>query len=248
MKLHRKIRSKVQPTYNKYLRPLLINSYYKVQCPICNWKGSRFANFNAGFGKINQNWVCPNCHSHPRHRSFYIYLKQVIPTNKAGSVLHFAPEEYLTKLFCSNPSIEYLSVDIDETKAMQKEDITNLSFADNSFDILFCSHVLEHVENDALAMQELFRVLKKGGFAIIDVPLDYSREQTYEDPTIVTPEARTKAYWQYDHVRLYGKDFPEKLKDAGFQVKSDEFIKTLGSQVINKHGLRDQPIYYCTKN
>ena len=161
--------------------------------------------------------------------------------------MHVAPEYFFTRFFKSYKNIEYLSVDINPQQAMRKEDITNLSFEDSLFDIVFCAHVLEHVKDDKKAMRELYRVLKKSGFAIIDVPIDYNRESTLEDDSIKTPEERTKAFWGWNHLRLYGKDFPEKLKNAGFKVKIYTFFSTLKSDEINYLGLKKSPLYICEK-
>lgn len=218
-----------------------------VKCPICNWIGTEFIDFDCGYGHIFKKSTCPICRSQPRHRSFYLYLKKVIPKNRTINVLHFAPERFLTGLFKSYNSINYLSIDINKKKAMKKEDITNLSFKDNSFEIIFCSHVLEHVIEDKKAMMELYRVLSKNGFAIIDVPINYNKENTYEDFSITSPEERTKAYWQHNHVRLYGRDFPDKLRSTGFNVRTDNYIKTLGLKKVKRYGLMESPIYFCTK-
>lgn len=230
-----------------FLGHIFLAKNYKVKCNICGWQGKEFIDFERGFGYFSKNAVCPSCFWHPRQRSFLIYLKKVIPKNKSIKVLHFAPELFLSKLIKSYKHIDYLSVDIDPEKAMKKEDITQLSFKDSSYDIIICSHVLEHIEDDRQAMSELYRVLKRGGFAIIDVPIDYEREKTYEDPLIITPEERTKAYWQGDHVRLYGRDFSDKLRNVGFNVKVDKFISELGEKKIKRFGLQDTPIYFCKK-
>jgi ubiquinone/menaquinone biosynthesis C-methylase UbiE len=130
---------------------------------------------------------------------------------------------------------------------MQKEDITHLSFDDESFDVIICIHVMEHIVDHRTAMNELLRVLAKGGFAVIDVPIDASRRETYEDASITTPEARTRAFWQADHVRLYGQDFGEKLASVGFKVTADRYIQSLGGRRIRAHGLESKPIHFCTR-
>ena len=162
-------------------------------------------------------------------------------------LLHFAPEASLTALLRSYKNVDYLSVDINPAHAMQKEDITKLSFPDKSFDRVLCIHVLEHIEDDRKAMSEILRVLKSDGCAILDVPIDYGREQTYEDASIQTPEARTKAFWQGDHVRLYGRDFSQRLEAAGFAVQEDPYFDSLGQDVISRHGLQPTPFFLCTK-
>lgn len=219
----------------------------KVKCNICGWKGKSFDDFDCGFGRLYKDSTCPSCQSQPRHRSFYFYFKKVLPQNTHVKLLHFAPEEFLTRFLKTYQNIEYLSVDINEEIAMQKEDITSLTFDDLTFDIILCSHVLEHIEDDQRAMMELYRVLKKGGFAILDVPMDINREHTYEDRRITSYEERAKAFWQYNHVRLYGRDFPDKLRSVGFEVTADHFNLSLGRSKMKYYGLGTQPIYYCKK-
>jgi SAM-dependent methyltransferase len=108
--------------------------------------------------------------------------------------------------------------------------------------------VFKHIPDDARAMSEVYRVLKKGGWAILQVPIDYSRDVTYEDFTITSPEGREKAFGQYDHLRYYGKDYPERLKKVGFDVLEDDFIKTFTPEEQFRFGLLDyEYLYYCTK-
>ncbi len=222
--------------------------WQKVTCNVCNWQGRKFLNFYVGYDHIYRNAVCPNCYSQPRHRAYYVYLKQMLSNlDKKVKVLHFAPEGYITDLLRSYKNIDYLSVDIDPHKAMRKEDITKLSFRDESFDIIICIHVFEHIDDDKTAMREVYRVLKKGGQALLDVPINVNSETTFEDPTITSPEARTKAYWQWDHVRLYGLDFKDKLAAAGFDVTEDNYICSLGEAFADKHGFEISPNYLCTK-
>ena len=153
----------------------------------------------------------------------------------------------MEKLFRSYSNIEYLSVDINPGAAMRVEDITDLQLPDKSFDFIFCIHVLEHIEDDRKAMSELYRVLSDDGFAILDVPLDVSRETTYEDPSITSPRERTEAFWQPDHVRLYGLDYKDRLEAAGFKVKRDDFIPSLPPETIARHSLDISTIHYCEK-
>ena len=130
---------------------------------------------------------------------------------------------------------------------MQKEDITALSFQDQTFDMIICIHVLEHIEDDWSAMKELLRVLKSDGCAILDVPIDYTREETYEDFPIRSPEERTKAFWQGDHVRLYGRDFSKRLVDTGVAVTEDRQSGHLDEDLLRVHGLQPTPFFYCTR-
>ena len=219
----------------------------KVECNICGWRGKKFADYDSGFGIIHRDTACPGCRSHPRHRSLHLYLQRVILSGKTLRLLHFAPEPSLTPMLRSHANVDYLSVDIDPGQAMQEEDITRLSFQDQSFDVIICMHVLEHVEDDRKAMKEICRVLKSDGFAVLDVPIDDSRERTYEDSSIRSPKDRAKAYWQGDHVRLYGRDFGKRLEEAGFSVQEDQYIKSLGEDLTKLHGLQARPFFICTK-
>lgn len=220
---------------------------FGVLCNICGWEGNEFHAFDSGEGRQTEKTMCPECFSQPRHRSNYILLEETFPTDRPIKVLHFAPELCMASYFLSLENVEYLSVDLDPERAMQKEDITNLSFPDNSFDFIYCSHILEHVPDENKAMKELYRVLKPGGFSIIDVPIDYNREITYEDSTIVSPQDRAKEYWQWDHVRLYGKDFGKKLENVGFSIEYNQSIKELGWKPIKFMLLSDEIIYIASK-
>ena len=148
--------------------------------------------------------------------------------------------------FRSYSNLDYLSVDIKSGRAMKEENITNLSFPDNSFDIIFCSHVLEHIEDDRRAMGELHRVLKPGGFSLIAVPVK-NNSKTFEDFSVVDPEERRKVFGQKDHVRIYGKDFKNRLEQSGFNVKVDKFAYSLSEDICNKYALVREDIFFCTK-
>ena len=126
--------------------------------------------------------------------------------------------EYMQKLFRSVKQLDYLSADLNSDKTMVKMDITSISWPDNSFDRIICFHVLEHIENDKKALQELYRVLKPGGWAIIQSPVDMARDTTFEKAGVVTPEQRKEIYGQEDHVRIYGRDYPDWLRSSGFIV------------------------------
>lgn len=226
-----------------------VGSHQQVRCNLCDWSGKHFVDFHVGYDLVFEKSVCPQCFSHPRHRSYKYTLDRIISefAQEKVKVLHFAPERIIAELLMGNPKIDYLSVDIDHRRAMRKEDITKLSFKDNQFDLIICIHVLEHIDDDKKAMQELLRVLKPNGKALLDVPIDATRNTTYEDWSITSPEARTKAFWQWDHVRLYGLDFPEKLRTAGFTVIEDNHIKQKGADIIRQQGLEDTTNYIGTK-
>lgn len=220
----------------------------RVECNCCGWQGRKFLDFPCGYGRVYKDAECPRCISQPRHRGYYLYLKRLL-AGRPGRLrlLHFAPEPSMESLFRSFPNVDYLSVDIEPGAAMRQEDITRLSFADGSFDMVFCIHVLEHIEDERSAMSELARVLSDDGFAILDVPMNESLAETYEDPSIVTPEARARAYWQFDHVRLYGRDYSDRLAKAGFSVRVDRLSDMLDAAAMARHGLPTDPIHYCQR-
>ena len=239
-----KIKFLLRPTYYFYWQTSYKGNKYA--CPICGNSADKFM----PHGIIKRaNAECPYCHSLERHRLQWIYMKD--KTNlfkKKLSILHFAPEAAFSSKLLSLKNINYLSCDLYDKKVMLKADITNLPFKDNSFDVVLCNHVLEHIVNDSLAMSEVFRILKKDGWAILQVPIDYKRKFTFEDPTVVSPSERLKLFGQEDHVRIYGSDYKDKLKTAGFKVEVKDFAKTLAPQLISKYLLdEDELIYYCTK-
>lgn len=145
-------------------------------------------------------------------------------------------------------NIDYTSADLDSPLADVKMDVHEIPFDDNTFDVVFCNHVMEHVDDDIKAMSEIYRVLKPGGWAIIQSPQDYSRETTLEDPTITDPKERERFYWQDDHVRLFGLDYGKRLEKAGFNVKEDRFVMELPKETVRRYALPpNEIIYFCAK-
>ncbi len=194
------------------------------------------------------NATCPRCVAGSRHRLIWLYLKsQTNLFSDPLKVLHFAPEYIFQKKLSSLPSLNYVSADLASPLAKAKIDITNISYEDNEFDVILCSHVLEHVPNDYKAMKELFRVLRPGGWAILQVPIDPNLEKTFENPEIVLPTERQRVYGHHDHVRMYGRDYRDRLERVGFTVKVDEYYKIFDVGTMKKHGLPEQDIYFCIK-
>jgi predicted SAM-dependent methyltransferase len=217
----------------------------RFRCPCCNGHFRRLLPYGTN---LRPNAKCPRCGSLERHRLLWLYLKN--RTNLFSDrlrVLHFAPEPVFQNILRSTPNLDYLSADLDPSKAMVKMDITNILFKDDSFDVLICNHVLEHIVNDRKGMRELFRVLKPGGWAILQSPMDITLEETFEDPAITSTEDRERFFGQGDHVRIYGRDYGDRLKQVGFTVKVDDYVKGLGSDRVKKHRLPVQDIYFCTK-
>jgi SAM-dependent methyltransferase len=176
----------------------------------------------------------------------YVTRKTNLFDGDRKRILHIAPEDQLSRLFQKADSIDYLSADLSSPTAMVKMDVTDIHFSECSFDVIFCSHVLEHVPDDRRAMRELYRVLKPRGWAILQVPI--STDPTFEDPTVTSPEAREQLFGQADHVRRYGPDYADRLATAGFSVLVDGFVRELDDRDIIRFGLtRSEDVYFCRK-
>ena len=142
-------------------------------------------------------------------------------------------------------NIAYTTADLESPLADIKLDVQNMPLDDSSFDIVICNHVLEHIDDDFKAMSEIFRVLKHGGFAILQVPADYSRENTYENPAITSPKEREIHFWQKDHVRLYGKDYPKRLEKVGFKVKDNDFLDNIAKDLKLRYCLPEKEFMFA---
>ena len=191
-----------------------------------------------GYGKQRNNVLSPSTLSLERHRLLWMYLKnetKFFSTPKR--VLHFAPEQAFYKRFKKMQNLNYVTTDLESPLADVKADICNLPFEDNSFDIIFCNHVLEHIPDDTKAMKELYRVLKSGGYGIFQIPQDLSRDTTFEDDSITDKKERAKIFGQYDHVRVYGRDYFDKLRSIGFKVEEVDYTSTLSEEEITKYCL-----------
>lgn len=182
-------------------------------CPICRKSFHRFLPFGV---EPRPNAQCPGCGSLERHRLLWLALERfgLTPGEAGRRLLHIAPEKCLSTHF--RKSFEYVSIDLEGSRAMMKMDITSLQFPDDHFDAIVCNHVLEHVPDDRAALSELWRVLKPGGWGSIQVPM--TDETTVEDPSVTDPLERERRFGQHDHVRSYGTDFRQRLERAGFDV------------------------------
>jgi len=152
-------------------------------------------------------------------------------------MLHFAPEQAFYKRFKKLNHLDYTTTDLNSPIADVKADICDLPFDDDAYDVIFCNHVLEHIPDDHKAMQELYRVLKPGGFAILQIPQDLSRAQTFEDDSITDRKERARIFGQYDHVRVYGRDYFDRLRHIGFIVEEVDYTATLSDQEVTKYCL-----------
>jgi len=215
-----------------------------VQCPCCE---REYACFAADWNRPNA--ICPGCGSHERHRALWLYCQGLLAAlDGPFDLLHFAPEYALRERIEALSSTRYVTVDLDGEGVDVAADITDMPFGDASFDGILCSHVLEHVHDDRAAMAELCRLLRPEGWAAVLVPLDLNRTETYEDPAIVTPEQRERAYWQEDHMRLYALDIADRLQEAGLEVETVRVAETLPAVAVRRHGLLpEEVIFRCTR-
>ena len=199
--------------------------------------------------KPRPNALSPDSMSLERHRMVWLYLQNKTDFFTAPHrFLHLAPEYCFLRLFKHQKNLDYVTGDLVSPWADHHFDVHEIPFEDNSFDVIMANHLLEHVEDDAIVMREFYRVMKKGGWGIFQVPVDYSRDTTYEDPTITDPREREIHYWQSDHVRLYGKDYADKLRQAGFVVEEVDYFSELGPELATKFALMmEEKIYYCKK-
>src|SRR5258708_2545270 len=220
----------------------------RVYCPCCDSHFRCFIPYGISYGP-NRNGMCPRCDYLDRHRMLWLYLhKRTNIFSDRLKVLHFAPEFIIQKKLRSCPNLDYTSADLDSPLAMVKVDITNIPYAENTFDVILCSHVLEHIPDDHQAMSELYRVLKPGGWALILVPFDTERAETFEDPNVVDPKERTRLFGQHDHVRIYGRDLIDRLERAGFTVNQEFYPRELGPALAQRYGLLvEVDMFYCTK-
>ena len=201
----------------KFFAPL---AYYgnKVHCPVCEKDFRKFLSYGSNIVH-RENVLCPYDLTLERHRLMWLYLKKsTFFKDDNLKVLHVAPEQCFHPIFKKQKNLDYITADIVSPIADLHFDLHNIPLKENSFDVIFCNHVLEHVEDDHQCMKELYRVMKKGGWGIFQVPIDYNNKITYEDPKIINPRDREKHFWQKDHVRLYGIDYPNRLEKAGFKI------------------------------
>lgn len=241
---------------NTIPRPWLIKVSYLVRPIIAfSLKGDRFTdpidgkNFRKflpyGYDKQRENALSPSTLSLERHRLMWLFLRDettFFTSNKKLKTLHIAPEQCFLDIFRKQENLEYTTSDLESPIADVKADICDLPFKDNSFDVVFCNHVLEHITDDKKAMQELFRVMKRGGFGVFQIPQDLLRETTFEDNSITDKKERAEIFGQYDHVRIYGKDYFNKLRSIGFKVDEIDYTQKISSEKLERFCLMKNEI------
>lgn len=225
----------------------VIGLFYRgsaVVCPICSAGFRKFL----PYGRISprENALCPNCLSLERHRLLWLYLYERTDFfKKPMKVLHIAPEACFIKRFENVHGEGYITADIESPLAKVKMDILAIPFNENTFDVVLCNHVLEHVDDDIAAMKEIKRVLKPGGFAILQVPFfNPVPDKTVENKTVTDKRERERLFGQADHVRRYGSDYAGRIREAGLQVIEDSFATQFSSDEARKFGITKSEIIY----
>lgn len=246
---------------NKLPRPLLIRLSYpfkkiapllykgnNVECPVCGKSYRKFLSY--GSDVVHREGVlCPGDLTLERHRLMWLYLRDFSDFFKAPKlkVLHMAPEQCFLDKFKAQKNLEYVTADIVSPIADLHFDLHSIPLEDNQFDVVFCNHVMEHVDDPLQCMRELYRVMNHGAWAIMQVPQDFSRAETYEDSSITSPEEREKHFWQKDHVRLFGRDYPDYLRKAGFEVEEFYPKEKLGAELFDRYRLQPSEVLYISR-
>jgi SAM-dependent methyltransferase len=230
-------------------------------CYACNNRVGWFLPFRGGWKNVSRlmialdvigsnvgKFACPRCGAHDRERHLLMYFDSVSmwANINGGSVLHFAPERIFAQRVLNAKPAKYIKADLfPSATGVIREDITKLSFADGIFDLVIANHILEHVIDDNSAMKEVFRVLKPGGFAILQTPYSNKLLHTFSDDGIIDDEARLQAFGQEDHVRLYGKDLFVKLEKAGFESRVATHAQLLSKLDPDCYGVNAREPFMC---
>lgn len=215
----------------------------RVTCPCCERSFDRFLEF-----RRRANAECPNCFSLERHRLLWLYLRdQRDLLTEPTRLLHFAPELWLSRTLSRRPNIRYASVDKYAGGVMAKADMTALPFRDEAFDVILEVHVIQNIEDDVSALRELRRVMRTGGWAILQENLDYGRATTVEDPSALGSSlARERAFGFHEFARRYGRDFPSRVAPYGFEPQVIDLPGQLGPDAMRRFGLHKEPVYRFT--
>ena len=245
----RKIPRKYIQYFSHYVLRIVAIFYYgnKVECPIDRRTYRKFLPY--GRLQSRPNALCPSSLSLERHRLMWLFLKNKTKffTDKI-KLLHIAPELCFMQIFERMENLNYISGDIESPLAKVKMDVHQIPFEENSFDVVFCNHVMEHVADDIKAMTEIHRVLKPAGWAIIQSPVYMYLDKTLEDPSITDPLEKERIFGQNDHMRKYGKDYGDRLRKGGFKVTEDNYLNELSPEVRKRYALPDEEIiYFCEK-
>lgn len=234
-----------------YLMPL-VGLWYRgnrYECPLCARRYRKMLPY--GYVTSRENALCPHCLSLERHRLLWLYLeRETTLFESLPTLLHIAPEvclmRHLKPRYKSSPA-RYKTADLESPLADLHFDIQQIPLANESFDAVICNHLMEHVEDDLRAMREVHRILKKGGWGVLLSPVELDRETTFEDDSITDPAERTRIFGQYDHRRIYGNDFADRLRQAGFTVEDLDYATHLTAEEREKYALTSDHIYLVKK-
>ena len=221
------------------------------ECPICGSKRRKFLPY--GYGPVREDALCPRCLSLERHRLLWHYLVHSSEQERfkgLPTILHIAPEVCLMKQFkrMYEPApYSYITADLESPLADMYFDVQQIPMDDQSVDIVICNHLLEHVESDHKALKEIYRIMRHGGMGVMLAPIDYSREKTFEDDTITDPKQRAEVFGQYDHRRIYGRDYLERLRAAGFEAEEIDYAATFTEQQRTLYSFGCDKLYIVRK-
>ena len=208
------------------------------ECPVCGCRRRKFLPY--GYVTSREDALCPHCLALERHRMIWLWLKESSDLFEGyPRLLHIAPEVSLMRHFKRHyrDNRNYITADLESPLADLHFDVQNIPLEDESVDVIICNHLLEHVEDDRRAMAELYRILKHGGWGIMLVPEQRDRATTFEDDTITDPEERTRLFGQYDHRRIYGRDYDERLRAAGFRVERIAYTERLSLEQRQRYAI-----------
>ena len=222
------------------------------ECPLCGCRRRKFLPY--GYVTQRENALCPNCLALERHRTLWLWLLRESDIGRGAMalprLLHVAPEVALMrkfrKIYASQPA-DYVTADLESPLADLHFDIQHIPLEDESFDAVICNHIMEHVEDDHQAMREILRILRKGGWGVILSPVDMQREKTFEDDSITDEAERTRIFGQYDHRRIYGRDYAKRLEDAGFEVYECDYANLIPAKEKELYALTDERLYIVRK-
>ena len=222
------------------------------QCPLCGCQRRRFLPY--GYVTSRENALCPNCLSLERHRLLWLWLVRESDIGRGAmalpKMLHIAPEVALMrkfkKMYASTPD-RYVTADLESPLADMHFDVQQIPLEAESFDAVICNHIMEHVEDDSKALRELYRIMRRGGWGVILSPVELEREKTFEDDTITDPAERTRIFGQYDHRRIYGRDYAARLREAGFEVYDIDYKNELSKAEQELYALPTDHLYIVCK-
>ena len=222
------------------------------QCPLCGCQRRKFLPY--GYVTPRENALCPNCLSLERHRLLWLWLLRESDIGRGAmalpKMLHIAPEVALMrkfkKMYASTPD-RYVTADLESPLADMHFDVQQIPLEDESFDAIICNHIMEHVEDDRKALKELYRIMRRGGWGVILSPVELEREKTFEDDTITDRAERTRIFGQYDHRRIYGRDYAARLREAGFEVYDIDYKNELSKAEQELYALPADHLYIVCK-